>query len=562
MTINICLMSYSFLICFILLVYQVSNNSIATKNDKWFTLMTVCNMAMIIGDLSDAIMAGKPGAFSFWFQTLIAIILYFSASGTIMYALYGWIISNIQYKTSIDDIWMRIGKVVLVTQLVLSVTMPITKIGFINPQTFMYTRGNLFFLTQICPYLLYVLGFYLLIRYRKAFKGKEIFYLSLLIIVPALAEMIQNFYVEIRAMNLCITLSLIILFTFVHAQREVDNQRVVKEILLKDKKRAEELQEQQETMSEQLIQVLSGAVEAKDLYTNGHSLRVAQYSREIMYRLGGDEKAQTEAYYIGILHDVGKIRVNDEIINKDGKLTKSEFEKIKLHTIAGYQILRDVDVIPDLADGARWHHEKYDGSGYPNGLAGEEIPLIARIIAVADSYDAMTSNRSYRKAMTQEAAREQIVQGMGSQFDPKIAQIMLDMIDDDIQYDMKQLDINKTINILLIDDDPIVHKFVAHALVNENYILTSAYSGEEGIEYLKESDFDLCLCDMEMPGMNGFEVIEWIRHNTRKLRVIFVSGNKELETIRKSESYGIRDYISKPINPVMLRESVHSVLMH
>jgi len=289
---------------------------------------------------------------------------------------------------------------------------------------------------------------------------------------------------------------------------------------------------------------------------------VAQYAREIMYRLGGDDKQQQEVYHIGILHDIGKISVRDEIINKNGKLTDEEYEQIKLHTVAGYQILREVDMIPDLAVGARWHHEKYDGTGYPNGLSGENIPLIARIISVADAYDAMTSNRSYHTVMPQSYVREQIEKGMGTQFDPKIAQIMLDMIDEDLQYEMRQFNYNRLTNILLIDDDPFFHNIVNHALSNENYIINVASSGEEGIELLKENKYDLCLLDMEMPGMNGFEVLGWIQKNIRKMKVIFLTGDKEMETIKKSEQLGAVDYLTKPINISILKETINGVLTH
>ena len=164
--------------------------------------------------------------------------------------------------------------------------------------------------------------------------------------------------------------------------------------------------------------------------------------------------------------------------------------------------------------------------------------------------------------MSQAAVREQIAKGMGTQFDPKIAQIMLDMIDEDMQYEMRQMNFNRSVNILLIDDDLITHVMLQHILAGENYSLTSAYTGQEGIDYLKETEYDLCLLDMEMPGMNGFEVLEWIRGNVRRLKVIFLTGDKDIETIRKSERLGAIDYITKPINETILKESVNSVLSH
>ena len=560
--INIILESYSLLICFILFVYQMTNSGAKTKSDKWFSAMLVFNMLMIVGDLGDWVLGGVPGKLSFYAQYFINIIMYFSSSGLLLLSLFGWIITNIKEKTTVSDIWLRVGKLFAIGQVILAVTMPIHKIAYIDPVTNYYQRGDFFFLTQICPFAVYFMDVYMLIRHRKAFSKKEFLYLGIFVTIPAIAEIIQVATYIVTALNVSISLGLIMVFTFIHSQREFSNERKIKEIMINENRKLEELQELQENLSEQLIEVLCSAVEAKDKYTRGHSMRVARYAREIMRRFGCDEKAQTEAYYIGILHDVGKIRVDDRIINKDGKLTDEEYEKIKLHTVAGYQILRGVDVIPDLAVGARWHHERYDGTGYPNGLAGEDIPLVARVISVADAYDAMTSNRSYHKVMSQDIVREQISKGMGRQFDPKIAKIMLDMMDEDMQFEMKQSDYNRTVNILVVDDDDIVHKLVEHALIDENYILTSALSGHEAIDYLKEAEFDVCLLDMEMPDMNGFEVLDWIRHNTRKLKVIFITGDKSMPTIKKSEDYGVRDYVTKPINPSILRESINSVLMH
>ena len=193
-----------------------------------------------------------------------------------------------------------------------------------------------------------------------------------------------------------------------------------------------------ERMSIHIIQSLADAIETKDMYTNGHSGRVAMYSREIARRYGYSDMQMKDIYMMGILHDVGKIGVPNAIINKPGKLTDEEFAVIKTHPMNGYKILSNIKEMPGLAKGARWHHERYDGRGYPDSLKGEDIPEEARIIAVADSYDAMTSNRSYREPMSQERVRAEIIKGRGSQFDPRFADIMIQMIDEDIEYTMRE----------------------------------------------------------------------------------------------------------------------------
>ena len=193
-----------------------------------------------------------------------------------------------------------------------------------------------------------------------------------------------------------------------------------------------------ERISMQIVTALSGAIDAKDTYTNGHSTRVAEYSGEIAKRAGFAPKMQNDIYMMGLLHDVGKIGIPDSIINKPAKLTDEEYGVIKNHSAMGAKILENITEFPRLTVGARWHHERYDGKGYPDGIAGEEIPQEARIIAVADAYDAMSSRRSYRDVLAQEIVREEMEKGKGTQFDPVYAEIMLKMIEEDTGYQMRE----------------------------------------------------------------------------------------------------------------------------
>ena len=559
--VNIALDSFSLLICLMLLANQFLEGKEKTKLNHWFMAVLAGNIGMLLGNLSDFLFRGVPGLASYLIQTFFGLMGYYAAAVVLLFSMFGWIYSSISQKRALSVRLMKAAKAGLAVQLLLAVTLPVNRLCYLNNEN-CYVRGKLFFLTQLIPCTLYLMALFLMLRYFRTFRRRELVYMLFMMVLPVISYVVQMAVPEYSVLNVTISAGLIMLFTYIQSQRDMDAEKQMKQLIMDENRKLESLQNHQERLSEQLIEVLSGTVEAKDRYTKGHSFRVAQYAREIMYRLGGDEQAQKEAYYIGILHDVGKISVNDGIINKKGRLTEEEYEQIKLHTVAGYQILRGIDVIPDLAVGARWHHERYDGKGYPNGLEGENIPLVARIISVADAYDAMTSNRSYHSTMSQAAVREQIAKGMGTQFDPKIAQIMLDMIDEDMQYEMRQMNFNRSVNILLIDDDLITHVMLQHILAGENYSLTSAYTGQEGIDYLKETEYDLCLLDMEMPGMNGFEVLEWIRGNVRRLKVIFLTGDKDIETIRKSERLGAIDYITKPINETILKESVNSVLSH
>ena len=188
--------------------------------------------------------------------------------------------------------------------------------------------------------------------------------------------------------------------------------------------------EQINRMTFETIEAISSTIDAKDEYTRGHSNRVAEYSVIIARKMGIPEDELSNVRYIALLHDIGKIGVPDSILNKKGRLTDEEYEQMKRHTVAGETILSGVATIPDLMVGAKFHHERYDGKGYPSGLKGEEIPLIARIIAVADAFDAMTTNRVYRKGLPSDVVLSELRNGKGTQFDPDVAQAFIDYLEE------------------------------------------------------------------------------------------------------------------------------------
>ena len=176
------------------------------------------------------------------------------------------------------------------------------------------------------------------------------------------------------------------------------------------------------------IKVLANVLDAKDPYTHGHSERVMEYSVAIAYKLGLNEKDIKNIEFGALLHDIGKVGVDLSILNKPGRLTEEEFEIIKTHPEQGYEIIAPVKFLQDKFSAIKYHHEKWDGSGYPDGLKGEDIPFDARIVAVADTFDAMTSTRSYRKALDKEIAVEEIKRCSGTQFDPRIVDAFLKVV--------------------------------------------------------------------------------------------------------------------------------------
>lgn len=185
-----------------------------------------------------------------------------------------------------------------------------------------------------------------------------------------------------------------------------------------------------EAIITQSITTFVNFIDAKDPYTKGHSSRVALYAKEIARRMHMPPAEQRQLYYIALMHDVGKIGIPDAILNKKGALTPDERHIIESHTTIGGDMLKSFTSIDGIIEGALYHHERYDGKGYPRGMSGQDIPLYSRIICICDSYDAMSSNRCYRKHLDKETILSELHNNSGSQFDPNIVRYMIDMIED------------------------------------------------------------------------------------------------------------------------------------
>ncbi|MBQ9699023.1 MAG: diguanylate cyclase, partial [Lachnospiraceae bacterium] len=182
---------------------------------------------------------------------------------------------------------------------------------------------------------------------------------------------------------------------------------------------------------------IASMIEAKDSYTKGHSLRVAEYSALLAKKLGWKDADVQNLKYIALLHDIGKIGIPDNVLNKPDKLNEDEINIIRLHTTIGGDILKDIESIPNVDAGAKFHHERYDGNGYPCGLQGKHIPEVARIIGVADAYDAMNTWRVYREELPDKTIREELMGGRGTQFDPDILDAFMELLDEgklDIEF--------------------------------------------------------------------------------------------------------------------------------
>lgn len=181
------------------------------------------------------------------------------------------------------------------------------------------------------------------------------------------------------------------------------------------------------------IRALINSLEAKDEYTRGHSDRVTEYAMVIGQRLGFDQNELTQLYYGAILHDIGKIGISEDILNNPLSLCRDQFDCIKKHPEIGANIVTSIEYLKNIAPSILHHHERYDGTGYPHGLKGKEIPLHARIISITDALDAMSSTRTYRRSLPEDKTIREIIEGSGTQFDPDLVKVLLDALGVDVK---------------------------------------------------------------------------------------------------------------------------------
>lgn len=297
-----------------------------------------------------------------------------------------------------------------------------------------YQRADGFLICYIIPLIIMVFYLFVFEKVKKVMRKSVFFSLFFFSLFPIVAAVLQLFLYGLSLTNIAIGVSTIILFVLAIA----DQNHLLQESNKREIESLAELNNLAKEQFEQTALALVTAIDAKDEYTHGHSRRVAEYSKRIAQESGLSEDECDKIYFAALLHDVGKIGIRDSILTKEGKLTKEEFDVIKQHPALGNNILKEINSTPYLSIGAHYHHERYDGTGYPEGIKGEDIPNMARIIAVADAYDAMTSSRSYRTPLAQQKVREELVKGLGTQFDPKYAITMVHILDTDTEYRLKE----------------------------------------------------------------------------------------------------------------------------
>ncbi len=296
-----------------------------------------------------------------------------------------------------------------------------------------YQRAPGFIICYVIPILVLLIQLSVIIYYGKRLNPGIYFSIVLFTIAVIIASIAQAFVYGLSLTNITCVGMAVLLYIFALQDMNKTAERVHKHEI-------EYLENEKEHMSNLFRQTTSAfvnVIDAKNSYTGGHSRRVAKYSRMIAEQSGMDQEKCDEVYFAALLHDVGKMGIPDSIITKNERLTTDENELYMQHPRIGENILSEITEYSYLSDGAYYHHERYDGGGYPKGLKGDEIPEVARIIAVADFYDILTSKRNYRGLLPQIKVREEFIKEAGERFDPVFSKIMVQIIDSDKEYKMR-----------------------------------------------------------------------------------------------------------------------------
>lgn len=517
-------------ICAILPVFVLISKSLSPRRKHALILMEMSAALLLLADRYSYIYNGDTSMLGMG-MTRTCNFLVYSFLLVLIYAFELYLIDLYKNEGQAEVIpkVLRVSKIIILFGEIMIIISQFTGIYYTFDDSNHYQRSSLYVISYIIPLVLMILNIIGIIQFIKKLSVLQKTSLLLFSFVPLIASVIQLFTNNVSLINITLVglVVLLYIFSLVDMNNAVDKANQQEIQLLKDG------QKKMQLMFQETASALASAIDAKDKYTHGHSSRVAIYSEQIARIAGKNAEECQDIFFAALLHDVGKIGIPDDVLNKEGKLTDEEFAIIKTHPVIGQQILSSISDSPSLSIGAHHHHERYDGKGYPDGLKGEDIPEIARIISVADAYDAMTSKRSYRDPMPQHVVREEIVKGSGTQFDPEYATAMLHLIDLDTEYDMIEKEESTTVS----DSSELVCKQL-RSVVSSGVLITDSFS--EIIFTGRVIDMDK-LTEDSLPTLILFDSLDGNAHDTDYLRKI--TNYFEYGTIRidgKCDCPGVR----------------------
>ncbi|MCR5746877.1 MAG: HD domain-containing protein [Lachnospiraceae bacterium] len=418
-------------ICIITAVFVLLSNTPNKKRKAILCSFELGAAMLLLSDRATYIYNGYPGRAGYYLVRIANFTVFFFTLAVI-YIMNLYLEDLLKTEAALISVPRRIifNKILLYIGLVILILSQFFGIYYTFDSSNTYQRAPLFFICYIIPLVVMAVTFSLIVQYREQLSFRLSLSLILFSVVPILSSFIQMNVFGFSFINITIVGFAVVIYIF----ELVDTNEKVE---IANRLEVENLMEQHEGMRrlfDETAKALVNAIEAKGDYMIGHSTRVADYARKIAEMSGKTEDECEEVYYAALLHDVGKIGIPESIVGKKSVLTEEEYERLKEHTLIGNQILSNISEYPFLSVGAYYHHERYDGKGYPDGVKGNKIPEIARMIAVADAYDTMRYSNMFGEAMSAEQAREELISCAGSQFDPEFAKTMVHIIDMDVGH--------------------------------------------------------------------------------------------------------------------------------
>ncbi|MCR5007178.1 MAG: HD domain-containing protein [Oribacterium sp.] len=415
-------------ICGMTAVYSLVSRSISLRRKIALIGMDLSSMVLLFSDRYAYIYRGRADTLGF-FMTRTSNFLVFTMTIVVIFCVNQYIkdlcinegraekVPNVLY---VNDELAAIG-------ILLIIVSQVTGFYYMFDENNRYVRAPGYIVSYVIPVLMAVIEITVVIKYYRRFRKKIFFPLVSFSIMPLVGGLVQYFVYGISFINIGIVLMVIIIYMFVlmDINESIERAHRLEMESLREEKRS------MKRMFDQTANAFVAAVEKKDPFLHGHAARVANIARRIA-KLSGKRKEDCEKiYYAALLHDIGMIGLPDSLIGKTDNLTEEEYEIVKKKPLMSWEILSSITEYPFLSQGAHYSYERYDGKGYPEGLAGNQIPEISRIISVANSYDAMVTEKRFRGPLPMQIVREELLNESGGQFDPKFSQIMIQIIDDD-----------------------------------------------------------------------------------------------------------------------------------
>ena len=415
-------------ICFIISIFVIVTKTLSFKRKSVLLMIELSAGILLFADRFAYIYRGDVSTLGFY-MVRISNYLTFAMTLMVVLGVVLYLSDTLTHEGGLKraPLSIRLSAVAVAVGQTLLIISQFTGIYYTFDETNHYQRAHLFMISYVIPLLVLFLVLNALVRYRRRINRPVFISMLLFVIAPGIASIAQVFFYGISLTNISFVGMAVVLYIFVI----IDMNETVERAHKIEMKNIQAENARMQRLFDQTATAFVAAVEKKDDYTSGNSVRIAELTKRIAAYDGKDEEYCKKAYYSALLHDVGLIGIPDSVIKNDIDPSGTDVEIMRKRPLIGSEILSSITEYPYLSEGAHYSHERYNGTGYPEGLKGEEIPEIARIIGVADAYVTMTSKKRYREARPDFVAREALIKGEGEAFDPKYAEIMIRIIDED-----------------------------------------------------------------------------------------------------------------------------------